>query len=90
MYYFICRITFFPFVNINTPFIVFALGADDIFVVVDKWKSARRRLPREYTTGQVAQICLPDAAYATFVTSITTSIGEYYIILIKFEIECLM
>ena len=28
VYYFICRLSFFPFVNINALFIVFALGAD--------------------------------------------------------------
>ena len=65
----------FPFVNINSPFIVFALGADDIFVVVDKWKNTRKKLPRA-TTEEIAKVCLPDAAYSTFVTSITTSIGE--------------
>lgn len=63
----------FPFVNVNTLFVVFALGADDIFVVFDKWTNGRRQLPRGCTTEQLAVTVLPDAAYAIFVTSITTA-----------------
>lgn len=77
VYYFIFGLSFFPFININALFIVFALGADDIFVVVDKWKVHRRQLPNTFTTEQVAQVALPDAAYATFVTSITTSVAFF-------------
>ena len=83
VYYFIFGLSFFPFVNINALFIVFALGADDIFVVVDKWKSYRRQLPNTFTTEQVAKIALPDAAYATFVTSITTSVAFFASAIIK-------
>ncbi len=51
---------------------VFALGADDVFVAVDKWKNARHELPYG-TTEQVAALALPDAAYAMLLTSTTTA-----------------
>ena len=73
VYRFICGLSFFPFININALFIVFALGADDIFVVVDRWKLKRLEHP-DLSTEEVAIIALPEAAYATFVTSITVSL----------------
>lgn len=73
VYRFICGLSFFPFININALFIVFALGADDIFVVVDRWKLKRLEHP-DLSTEVVAIIALPEAAYATFVTSITVSL----------------
>eukprot|EP00985_Skeletonema_marinoi_P019404 scaffold11118_cov229-Skeletonema_marinoi.AAC.4 len=73
VYYFICGVTFFPFLNINAIFVVFAMGADDIFVVVDIWKTIRHEMPRDLTTDQVALYALPKIAFATFVTSITTA-----------------
>jgi predicted RND superfamily exporter protein len=63
----------FPFLNTNAIFVVFAMGADDIFVAVDIWKSFRREMPRDLTTDQVALVALPKIAFATFVTSITTA-----------------
>lgn len=63
----------FPFLNINAVFVVFAVGADDIFVAVDKWKMMRRELPHDFRTEQVAEHALPKIAFATFVTSITTA-----------------
>jgi hypothetical protein len=63
----------FPFLNVNAIFILFAVGADDIFVAVDKWSAMRRELPQDFTTEQVASYALPKIAFATFVTSITTA-----------------
>jgi hypothetical protein len=53
-------------------FVVFALGADDVFVAVDKWKNARRHLPNG-TTQDIARFALPEATGAMFLTSITTA-----------------
>ncbi|KAL7467681.1 hypothetical protein ACHAXS_007918 [Conticribra weissflogii] len=72
VYYFIARLVFFPFLNFIGIFVVFALGADDVFVAVDKWKNARHELPYG-TTEQVAALALPDAAYAMLLTSTTTA-----------------
>jgi hypothetical protein len=66
-------VTSFPFLNSTALFIVFAVGADDIFVAVDKWRAMRRELPHDFSTEQVAAHALPKIAFATFVTSITTA-----------------
>lgn len=66
-------VTSFPFLNSTALFIVFAVGADDIFVAVDKWRAMRRELPHDFSTEQVAAYALPKIAFATFVTSITTA-----------------
>ena len=42
--------------------IVFALGADDIFVVVDHWKNTRSQLSPTAATEDVAIVALPSAA----------------------------
>ncbi len=63
----------FPLINLNSIFVLSAVGADDIFVVVDKWKAIRQELSPDLTTEQVAVYALPKIALATFVTSITTA-----------------
>uniref|UniRef100_A0A7S2UED4 SSD domain-containing protein n=1 Tax=Attheya septentrionalis TaxID=420275 RepID=A0A7S2UED4_9STRA len=72
VYKFLGGIQFFPFLNFIGVFVVFALGADDVFVAVDKWKNARRHLPNG-STQDVARFALPEAAGAMFLTSITTA-----------------
>lgn len=53
-------------------FVIFALGADDVFVAVDKWKNARLQNPNA-TVQKIATIALPDAASAMLLTTLTTS-----------------
>jgi hypothetical protein len=60
---------FSPFLNFIGVYVVFALGADDLFVAADKWKNARLD-NRNATTEQIAIIALPDAACAMFLTSV--------------------
>jgi hypothetical protein len=55
--------------NFIAIFVLFALGADDVFVAVDKWKNARFD-HRDATTQQIAIISLPDAAASMFQTSV--------------------
>ena len=76
MYTFIARLEFFPFLNFIGVFVVFALGADDVFVAVDKWKNARLEDP-EGTVEDVAAVALPDAAGAMFLTTITTAVAFF-------------
>jgi len=76
VYYFIAGLVFFPFLNFIGIFVVFALGADDVFVAVDKWKNARHELPHG-TTEQVAALALPDAAYSMMLTSLTTAVAFF-------------
>lgn len=76
VYTLVAGLGFFPFLNFIGVFVVFALGADDIFVAVDKWKNARLDYPDE-STEFVASIALPDAAGAMFLTTITTAIAFF-------------
>eukprot|EP00546_Thalassionema_frauenfeldii_P001802 CAMPEP_0178935532 /NCGR_PEP_ID=MMETSP0786-20121207/24609_1 /TAXON_ID=186022 /ORGANISM="Thalassionema frauenfeldii, Strain CCMP 1798" /LENGTH=1026 /DNA_ID=CAMNT_0020613713 /DNA_START=1680 /DNA_END=4760 /DNA_ORIENTATION=- len=70
------QIVFFPFLNFVGIFVAFALGADDIFVAVDKWKNARHA-NRSASVEEVALVAIPDAASAMFLTSITTA-GAFF------------
>jgi len=76
VYYFVAQFKFFPFLNFIGIFVVAALGADDVFVAVDKWKNARMEHPNA-TTEEVASIALPDAASAMFYTTITTCVAFF-------------
>ena len=42
-------------------------------MAVDIWKSFRHEMSRDLTTDQVALVALPQIAFATFVTSVTTA-----------------
>ena len=70
VYHFVGRIEFFPFLNFLGVFVVFALGADDVFVAVDKWKNARLANP-DATVEDIAASALPDAAGAMFLTTVS-------------------
>jgi len=76
MYYFIFGLKFFPILNLIGLFVSAALGADDVFVVVDKWKSARLENP-EGCLESIAKIALPDAASAMFLTTSTTAVAFF-------------
>mmetsp|Transcript_5011 Transcript_5011/g.14599 ORF Transcript_5011/g.14599 Transcript_5011/m.14599 type:complete len:1206 (+) Transcript_5011:1375-4992(+) len=78
--YFVIRLVlgyeFFPSLNYCALFVVFAIGADDIFVAVDKWKNTRLAHPAA-SVEYIAAIALPDAAGAMFLTTITTSVAFF-------------
>eukprot|EP00538_Stauroneis_constricta_P012591 CAMPEP_0119547884 /NCGR_PEP_ID=MMETSP1352-20130426/1904_1 /TAXON_ID=265584 /ORGANISM="Stauroneis constricta, Strain CCMP1120" /LENGTH=1198 /DNA_ID=CAMNT_0007592951 /DNA_START=90 /DNA_END=3686 /DNA_ORIENTATION=- len=76
VYVFLVGLKFFPFLNFIGVFVVFALGADDIFVAVDKWKNARLEHPTAMTED-IAAIAFPNAAEAMFLTTITTAIAFF-------------
>lgn len=76
VYRFFAGITFFPFLNFIGLFVIFAIGADDIFVAVDKWKNARKA-NMDSTTEEVAAIALPNAAGAMFLTTLTTALAFF-------------
>lgn len=65
---------FFPFLNFIGLFVVFAIGADDIFVAVDKWKNARIRHP-DATVSELAGIAFPSAARAMLLTTVRPNYG---------------
>ena len=77
IYKFVAGISFFPFLNFIGVFILFALGADVIFVAVDKWKNARIDLTDSADVTEVAAVALPDAAGAMFLTTFTTAVAFF-------------
>merc|ERR1712038_245057 len=76
IYYFIVGLRFFPFLNFIGVFVAAALGADDVFVAVDKWKNARLENPSS-STQDIAAIALPDAAAAMLLTTSTTAVAFF-------------
>jgi len=76
IYVFIAGLSFFPFLNFIGVFVSAALGADDLFVAVDKFKNARIQNP-DATTEDVAEIALPDAAGAMALTTSTTTVAFF-------------
>lgn len=76
VYTFIAGLTFFPFLNFIGVFVSAALGADDLFVAVDKFKNARIR-NRNGSTEDIAEIALPDAAGAMLLTTSTTMVAFF-------------
>ena len=74
VYTFLGQLDFFPFLNFIGVFVIFALGADDVFVAVDKWKNARLQMPNA-TVQDIAKKALPDAASAMLLTTATTAVA---------------
>jgi hypothetical protein len=70
------QLKFFPFLNFIGVFVVFALGADDVFVAVDKWRNARLD-NQNGSTEEIACVALSSAAEAMFYTSITTAVAFF-------------
>eukprot|EP00977_Amphora_coffeiformis_P004565 scaffold983_cov168-Amphora_coffeaeformis.AAC.1 len=76
IYTFIARLKFFPFLNFIGVFVIFALGADDVFVAVDKWKNARLAHP-DAPPQEIAAKAFPDAAGAMMLTTLTTAVAFF-------------
>jgi hypothetical protein len=76
VYVFIAGLNFFPFLNFIGVFVSAALGADDLFVAVDKFKNARIH-NRTGSTEDIAQVALPNAAGAMFLTTSTTMVAFF-------------
>lgn len=76
VYHFIAGLRFFPVLNFMGVFVVAALGADDVFVAVDKWKNARIKYP-DATTEEIAMVAFPNAASAMLLTTSTTAIAFF-------------
>ncbi len=76
VYVFVAGYSFFPILNFLGIFVAFALGADDVFVAVDKWKNARLD-DKTASTIEIAAVALPDAAKAMLLTTLTTSLAFF-------------
>lgn len=66
----------FPFLNLIGVFVSTALGADDVFVAVDKWKNARLA-NQSASTEDVASVALPSATSAMLLTTSTTAVAFF-------------
>ena len=67
------RVTFFPFLNFIGVFVIAGIGADDCFVMFDKWAQAAARAPPGADALRVADACYWEATWAMFLTSLTTA-----------------
>jgi len=67
---------YFPFLNFIGVFVVFALGAGDIFVSYDKWTNYRKNNPSK-STEYIAALALPESLGAMFLTTITTALAFF-------------
>ncbi len=72
VYFFVCRITYFPFMNLLASLVLIAVGADNVFIFYDTWRQIRAHddsLPLEHVIART----FSHAALAIFVTSLTTA-----------------
>ena len=67
---------YFPFLNFLGLFVVFALGAGDIYVAFDKWTNYRKNNMTK-STEYIAAYALPESLSAMFLTTITTALAFF-------------
>ena len=72
LYYFVCRMTFFPYLNLLAGLVLIAVGADDMFIMYDCWEQAKAKDPNA-PIQKILEKTLHHAALSVFVTSLTTS-----------------
>ena len=72
LYFFVCRLTFFPYLNLLTGLVLIAVGADDMFIMYDCWDQAKSKDP-DAPIQKILQKTLHHSALAVIVTSLTTS-----------------
>ncbi len=76
VYNLILGFDYFPFLNFIGVFVVFALGAGDIYVAFDKWTNYRKNNITK-STEYVAAYALPESLSAMFLTTITTALAFF-------------
>lgn len=67
---------YFPFLNFLGVFVVFSLGAGDIYVAFDKWTNYRKNNITK-STEYVAANALPESLGAMFLTTLTTALAFF-------------
>lgn len=76
VYKLILGFDYFPFLNFIGVFVVFSLGAGDIYVAFDKWTNYRKNNITK-STEYVAAYALPESLSAMFLTTITTALAFF-------------
>ena len=73
LYKLVANIQYFPFLNFMGLFVILGIGADDIFVLFDKWEQTEENLGRDSPTEDIAAVAIPEAAFAMLLTTSTTA-----------------
>jgi hypothetical protein len=69
----VCQISFFPFLNFIGIFVIAGIGADDCFVMYDKFQQAKCRCAPGSSATAVMNRSYYDSVWAMLLTSATTS-----------------
>ena len=72
LYYYMCQMVFFPFINLIALLLLIAIGADDVFVFYDTWLQVKDEYP-EWSRDQRLSATFSHAILSIFVTSFTTA-----------------
>ena len=71
IYFSVCGLKFYPFINLLAGLVLVAVGADDVFIFYDCWLQFKKDTSLEM--HQIIAQTLNHAALAIFVTSLTTA-----------------
>ena len=72
LYYYMCQMVFFPFINLIALLLLIAVSADDVFIFYDTWLQVRDEYP-EWRRDQRLSATFSHAILSIFVTSFTTA-----------------
>ena len=72
LYFYLCQMVFYPFINLLALLLLIAIGADDVFVYYDAWQHVKSEHPT-WTTEQRLSATFSHAILSIFVTSFTTA-----------------
>ena len=72
LYYYVCQMAFYPFINLIALLLLIAIGADDVFVYYDAWQHIKSEHPT-WTTEQRLSATFSHAILSISVTSFTTA-----------------
>ena len=73
----LCQLDFFPFLNFIGLFVIAGIGADDCFVMYDKFQQSKCRCVPGANATEVMKRAYWDSAWAMFLTSMTTAAAFY-------------
>ena len=73
----LCQLDFFPFLNFIGLFVIAGIGADDCFVMYDKFQQSKCRCVPGADATEVMKRAYWDSAWAMFLTSMTTAAAFY-------------
>ena len=72
LYYYMCQMVFFPFINLIALLLLIAVSADDVFIFYDTWLQVTDEYP-EWSRDQRLSASFTHAILSIFVTSLTTA-----------------